>query len=113
MRLRRELSFAREGYDLLEQKRQILVVEMLDLVDKAADAQEKVEKELAKAFEALQKAVIAMGRSAVEHTAEAVNIESDITINLRKLMGVNIPEVKVSISSADAKKLPILGDDKS
>ena len=97
MRLRRDLSFAQEGYDLLEQKRQILVVEMMDLVDTAADAQEVVEAELARAFRALQETVIAMGRSPVESAADSVNIKSSLTINMRKLMGVNIPEIEVDI----------------
>ena len=43
-RLRRDMNFAQEGYELLEQKRQILVVELMGLIDRTADAQEKVEK---------------------------------------------------------------------
>ena len=62
MKLRREMSFTQEGYNLLEQKRQILVVELMGLVDQTSDAQENVEKALAEAFEALQNAVLAMGR---------------------------------------------------
>ncbi|MEJ2628739.1 MAG: V-type ATP synthase subunit D, partial [bacterium] len=45
MKLKRDLSFAREGYDLLDQKRQILVVELMDIVDKATDLQERVTQE--------------------------------------------------------------------
>jgi len=97
MRLRRELSFAREGYDLLEQKRQILVVELMGLVDKTADAQEKVEKELAEAYQALQNAVLAMGRQPLAMLAPAVNIQSNIAIDMRRLMGVNIPSVDVRV----------------
>ncbi|MFC1502606.1 V-type ATP synthase subunit D [bacterium] len=44
MKLRRERTFAQEGYDLLEQKRQILLVELMGLMDKTADAQEQTEK---------------------------------------------------------------------
>ena len=55
MRLKRDSAFAQEGYELLEQKRQILVVELMGLIDKAADAQETVEKALAEAFASLQK----------------------------------------------------------
>lgn len=97
MRLRRDLSFAQEGYDLLEQKRQILVVELMSLVDKAADAQEKVEKALAEAFKSQENAILAMGRNAVADVAPAVNVESDITMKMRRLMGVNIPHVDVQI----------------
>lgn len=97
MRLRRNMSFAQEGYDLLEQKRQILVVELMGLVDKTIDAQEKVERELADAFQALQKAVLRMGRQGVEDVAPAVNIDANIAIQMRRLMGVNIPQVEVNI----------------
>ncbi len=97
LRLKRELSFAQEGYDLLEQKRQILVVELMGLLDRTADAQEKVEKELASAFKALQSAVVIMGRQAVVSVTPAVNIRSDLTINMRKIMGVNIPQIEVKV----------------
>jgi V/A-type H+-transporting ATPase subunit D len=97
MRLRRDFSFAREGHQLLEQKRQILVVELLGLVDRTADVQEKVEKELAEAYKVLQNAVLSMGRQAISNIIPAVNIESEITINMRRLMGVNIPKVGVEI----------------
>lgn len=97
MKLRRDMSFTQEGYNLLEQKRQILVVELMGLVDQTSDAQENVEKALAEAFEALQNAVLAMGRQALSAVAPAVNVESDITIHMRRLMGVNIPEVDIQI----------------
>ena len=97
MKLRRERIFAQEGYDLLEQKRQILVVELMNLMDKTTDAQEEAEKKLADAFKALQNTVLAMGRNAVVNSAPAVNIESEISITMRRLMGVNIPKVDVKI----------------
>jgi len=97
MKLRRELSFAREGYELLDQKRQILIVELMDIVDKATDLQEKVTEEVSQAFSSLQKAVINMGRSAVTETATAVNIDYDISIRMRRIMGVNIPKVDLEI----------------
>lgn len=95
LRLKRDISFAQEGYDLLEQKRKILVVELMGLMDKTADAREKVENELAKAFSALQNAILSMGRQTVSNIAPAVNIESDITIQMRRLMGVNLPVVDI------------------
>jgi V/A-type H+-transporting ATPase subunit D len=97
MRLKREISFAQEGYELLEQKRQILVVELMHLMDKTSDAQEKVEKKLAIAFKALENAVLRDGRMAVTALAPAVNIQSNIDITMRRIMGVNIPTVDVKM----------------
>ena len=42
LRLREELKFARLGHELLDQKRNILVVELLTLVDQAAEFEKKV-----------------------------------------------------------------------
>ncbi|HDQ45255.1 MAG TPA: V-type ATP synthase subunit D [bacterium] len=96
-RLKRDLGFADEGYSLLEQKRQILVVELMGLIDKTADAQEKVESELAEAFEALKKAVMAMGRQGLSELAPAVNLNAEIEIGFRRIMGVNIPKVEINV----------------
>ncbi len=95
LRLKRDISFAQEGYDLLEQKRKILVVELMGLMDKTADAREKVDNGLAEAFAALQNAILTMGRKTVMNIAPAVNIDSDITIQMRRLMGVNLPIVDI------------------
>jgi len=102
MKLKRELSFAQEGYQLLDQKRQILIVELMDIVDKTTDLQEKVIKETSQAFASLQKAVVNMGRSRVNESASAVNIDYDISIKMRRVMGVNIPKVDLEIDD----KLP-------
>lgn len=96
-RLKRDLGFANEGYELLEQKRQILVVELMGLIDKTSDAQEKVEADLVEAYRALQQAVLLMGRQGVAGVAPAVNIKSDIQIDFRRIMGVNIPKVEVEV----------------
>ena len=97
IKLRRDLSFAQEGYELLEQKRKILVVELMGLVDKTADAQEKLEKALADAFESLKMANLAMGRQNVSSAAQAVSIEADISLTMRRLMGVNLPNLDVTL----------------
>jgi V/A-type H+-transporting ATPase subunit D len=95
MRIKRDLGFAREGFDLLDQKRKILVVELMGLIDRAVEAQEQVEEKLAEAFEALDQAILRMGRREVNQTALAMNIESDISFSEKRVMGVSLPRVKV------------------
>jgi V/A-type H+-transporting ATPase subunit D len=89
------MKFAQEGYELLDQKRQILVVELMDLMDKTIDAQERVEKELADAFKTLDRAIVSIGRSDVYYLANAVNLETEIGITMKRIMGVNIPAVDI------------------
>lgn len=97
MRTRRDLGFASEGYELLDQKRKILVVELMGLIDRAVEAQEEVELKLKEAFTALDQAILRMGRREVNLIALGMNIESDISFSEKRVMGVSLPRVKVNI----------------
>jgi len=93
-KVKRDLQFAQEGYDLLEQKREILIAELMSLVDRTKDAQRKVGSGLADAFYALEQSVIRMGRRTVAQTALAVNVKASISLSHRSVMGVEVPIVK-------------------
>lgn len=98
MRLNEELSFSRSGHELLDQKRSILVVELLTLVDQAVDYQNRVDNALAEASQALQDSVMDMGRLTVGNLAGAVNISTGIEVGERRVMGVRLPRVETTFS---------------
>ena len=100
MKIKDELAFSRTGYDLLDQKRSILVSELLTLVDQAVDYQNRVEKALSEADEALEDAIMHMGRLKVANLAGAVNISSSITLSSRKVMGVSLPRVSTEFAGS-------------
>ncbi len=97
LNLRQDLEFADQGYELLEQKREILVVELKGLTARAVEAQKKVDEELAKAYAALREAQLAQGSSGVSFASRAVNVKTDISMRERRIMGVGIPTVSVTI----------------
>ena len=94
LKLRQELAFAQLGHELLDQKRNILVIELLTLVDQTVDFQARIEKALAEAYSTLEQAVLRMGRLRVTQLAGAVNIRADIHIRQRRVMGVALPVVE-------------------
>jgi V/A-type H+/Na+-transporting ATPase subunit D len=100
LRLKRDLLFAEEGYSLLDQKRQMLVLELMALMGKTEAAQNAMEKSIAEAFDALRKAMLSGGRASVERVAPAVNYRSDVSIHFRRVMGVHLP--MVAVESRDA-----------
>ena len=93
LKLRYDLKFAEQGHELLDQKRNILIVELLNLVDQAVDFQNRVEDSLKKAFETLEEAVLGMGKLKVQNLSSAVNIDTNIRVGARRIMGVSIPVV--------------------
>ena len=98
MKLREELEFSRLGHELLDQKRSILVNELLTLVDQAVDYQNRVEKALSEAESSLQEAIMHMGRLRVANLAGAVSISSSFEVRERRVMGVRLPNVETSFS---------------
>ena len=98
LRLRHELEFARLGHELLDQKRNILVIELLNLVDQAVDFQERVVKALEEAYRTLEEAVLRMGKLRVSHLASAVNIRAEIELKTRRVMGVRLPVVETTFA---------------
>lgn len=93
LNLKNDLKFAQQGHELLDQKRNILIIELLALVDQTTGYQSRVEDALAKAFEALQAAVLDMGKLKVQYLTGAVNISTDITVGSRRVMGVSLPVI--------------------
>jgi V/A-type H+-transporting ATPase subunit D len=98
LNLRQELQLAHQGYELLDQKRNILVIELLGLVDQATDFESRVNQALANAHRDLEEAVLAGGRLTVVHLSSAVNISTAIELTSRKVMGVRLPVVNTSFT---------------
>lgn len=93
VRLTRDMAMAQSGHDLLDQKRQVLMMELVHYIDSAKKLQEDVSKVFKEAYEALQKANISLGIDTVEDISESVPITSNITVRLSSVMGVEIPDV--------------------
>ncbi len=91
---RNSLALARQGYDLMDRKRNILVRELMDLIDRASDLQSKILDTYRAAYAALQTASIQLGMETVEECARSVPLETSVQIKTRSIMGVEIPLVE-------------------
>lgn len=93
VRLTRSLVLARKGHDLLEQKRQVLMMELTATIAVARDLQREVASVFAEAYDALQRANVSLGIDRVDEIAHAIPEERHFMIRLHSVMGVEIPEV--------------------
>ena len=93
VRLTRDMAMAQSGHDLLDQKRQVLMMELVRYFYSAKKLHEDVERVFHDAYDALQKANISLGIDTVEDISESVPVTSGITVRLRSVMGVEIPDV--------------------
>jgi V/A-type H+-transporting ATPase subunit D len=96
IRIKQELQFAREGYEILDRKREVLTTELIRVAHEASELQEKMWKMQAEAYRALEKAQLTMGREHVEWAALAAHKSIDVQLKFRGIMGVPLPTVEAS-----------------
>jgi len=93
IRMREELAFAREGKELLAQKREVLVMELLRLQDDAQQAREELNRQLAEAYRAFAEAALQHGCDGLARLAAASPAPPAVKIRERSVMGVVVPIV--------------------
>lgn len=87
------LEFSKQGFELLDRKRNVLIRELMEYVDKAKNIQDKINKIFSEAYKALERANITMGIYEVEEIAMAVPEANDYDILFKSVMGVEVPHV--------------------
>lgn len=93
--LRRHRAFAEEGYDLLEQKRQILIFELMSRLERARQTEQQVGAALGQAFAALQAATLDVGGATIDRAALAVKLDHHVELSDQHLLGLRLPSVTV------------------
>ena len=88
---KKSLELSRTGFELLDRKRNILIREMMTLIDRASEIQQKIDTAYAEAYEALQRANITLG--ICKELSTTVPIEDGLNVAYRSVMGVEIPMV--------------------
>lgn len=88
------LALGKQGYELMDKKRMILINELMDLIDKAENIQHEIDSTFSEAYEALQVANIEMGIHNVYEISKTIPEEDSIRIKQRSIMGVEIPLVE-------------------
>jgi V/A-type H+-transporting ATPase subunit D len=91
--LRRNLERIQEGHDLLEQKRQILVMELMTQVEAARRVKEEVTQTMEAAHEALRRAAVRSGLSGLMRQSCGIAMDHRLTYRGRSVMGVPVPQI--------------------
>jgi V/A-type H+-transporting ATPase subunit D len=93
--VKQQLILAREGYRLLDRKREVLILEILQIMNQAEEVQRQVEAQFQQAYSVLQEARAAMGTERVMRFALSRTCDIDVHITPRSIMGVVVPDVLV------------------
>ena len=105
MLAKNSLTLAKQGYELMDKKRNILIRELMNLIEEAKTIQSEIDATFTEAYQALQQANIEVGIHSVQEIAKAIPAEDSVRIKTRSIMGTEIPLV----SCEEEKKVPYYG----
>ncbi len=94
MAAQNSLELSEKGFELLDKKRNVLIMTMMGFIQRAEEIQKKVVVVFREAYEALQTANITMGISNVEQIAQSISEASGFDVLNKSIMGVEIPEIE-------------------
>lgn len=95
--VKEQLAIARDGYELLEQKREILVMELMQMVEKVKILEADIEKQIDKAYPSLKRMFMAVGRDRAELVSRTVSYDFSIQEKRIVLAGMNFSSISVEL----------------
>jgi V/A-type H+-transporting ATPase subunit D len=91
LRLKEHFGFIQAGHELLDQKREVLLEELIDISREAGHLRRALEADLAAVYAVLRDAMLAQGRAALECEALAATGAQALRLRERSVMGVIVP----------------------
>lgn len=95
--VKEQLSIAKDGYELLEQKREILVMELMQMVERVKLLEADIEKQIERAYPSLRRMLMSAGRDRAERVAKTVSYDYEIAEKRVVLAGMTFSTLSVTL----------------
>jgi len=105
-KVKERLNTALEGYDLLEQKREILVMELMQKVEQVKMLERDLDKRIETAYPCLKRMLITVGRERADKLSENIRYKYDLTEKKVLIAGMNLLGLEVRLPEAELKYSP-------
>jgi V/A-type H+-transporting ATPase subunit D len=106
LRVKERLHTALEGYDLLEQKREILVMALMQQVEQVKLLERGLDERAASAYPAMKRMLAALGRERAEKLSANINYSFELTGKRVSAAGMSLPGLEVKLPRAALKYSP-------
>jgi V/A-type H+-transporting ATPase subunit D len=106
IRVKEQLTTAEEGYDLLEQKREILVMELMQKVEQVKLLERDLDSRAATAYPALKRMLIVVGRERADRLSRNISYRFDIRERQVLAAGMKLPSLEVHLPEMELKYSP-------
>jgi V/A-type H+-transporting ATPase subunit D len=98
-----DLSIAREGFELLEQKREILVMELMRMVEQVKLLERDLDKRVTTAYASLKRMIVTVGRQSSNEISAGIRFPWAVREKQNRLMGIPLPTVEMDVPHLELK----------
>jgi len=95
LNLRRDLEMATEGFNLLEQKREILVMELMRLLENVKSVQQELTAKRDRAYATLRRAIAQNGYFHTRNVATGLRYDHQVILSTHVVAGFRMPAIQV------------------
>ena len=107
LRVKERLATAGEGYELLEQKREILVIELMRKLEQVKMLERELDARIATAYPALKRMLVVVGRERADKLAQNVSYRFELREKQVIAAGMRLPSLEIRFPNADIKYSPM------
>lgn len=105
-RIKERLATAEEGYDLLEQKREILVMELMHHVEQVKLLERDLDARIKAAYPALKRMLIVVGRERADRLSQNIRYRFESTEKRITAAGMTLPGLEIKLPAMELKYSP-------
>lgn len=95
--IKEQLATATDGYELLEQKREILVMELLHMVEQVKMLERKIDRQIQNCYPALKNMLKTVGEDRIERIAHAVKYDFKMKEKRITVGGMSFDSIDVEL----------------
>lgn len=93
---KRSLRTSRKVYKILEDKREVLLKRLDEMINEAQKSREDMWDPLSEAYRALYDSYLKLGPAKLESVATSTPPTVDVTVNVRTIVSVNVPTMQIT-----------------
>ena len=106
IKVKEKLNIALEGYELLEQKREILVMELMQKVEQVNMLERELDQKIATAYPCLKRMLITVGRERADKLAGSIHYKYELTEKRVFIAGMSLLGLEIKLPEAELKYSP-------
>jgi V/A-type H+/Na+-transporting ATPase subunit D len=107
LRVKEQLLIAEEGYDLLEQKREILVMELMQKLERIKMLERDLDARVATAYPCLKRMLVVVGRERAQRLARNISYRFELREKQVTAAGMKLPGLEIRLPNAELKYSPV------